>query len=141
MSPFAVLMVVVLAGCSATPPKSATAKPSVDPPVGAIVRKYAIQRSLQECKEKTLSEEQCRKSIDDAQQHLDSVNLRIEALLSDPTTNICDMVRWAGSCANPVYTLGDLADCLQTVPDRGEALNSGRFVLKLDPHGCPTDAK
>jgi len=54
---------------------------------------------------------------------------------------MCDVVRWTGSCNNPIYTLGDLADCLQVVPDRIEALNSGRFVLKLDSGGCPTDAK
>jgi hypothetical protein len=54
---------------------------------------------------------------------------------------VCDLIRWAGSCNNPIYTLGDLADCLQVAADRGEALNGGRFVLKLDSHGCPTDAK
>jgi hypothetical protein len=62
-------------------------------------------------------------------------------LLKDPKTNMCDLVRFAGSCANPIYTLEDLADCLQVAPDRGEALNSGRVVFKLDVHGCPTDAK
>ena len=40
------------------------------------------------------------------------------------------MVRWAGACANPIYTLGDLADCLQLTPDGAEAVNSGRFVLQ-----------
>ena len=98
-----------------------------------------MQRAVEECKVAGLSELQCDKSIENAKQHLDSVNDRIEALLKDPKTNLCDLVRWAGSCNNPVCTLGDLADCLQTAADRGEALNSGRFTLNLDPHGCPTD--
>jgi hypothetical protein len=96
---------------------------------------------LQECTAGALSDEQCKKSIADAEQHLERDNARLEALLKDPKTNMCDLVRWAGSCSNPIYTLGDLADCLQVAADRGEALNSGRFVLKLDSHGCPTDAK
>jgi hypothetical protein len=135
-----VLLVAIIAACSSGPLKrEAAPQPSVDPPVGAILRQYAIQRSLQECKVNALSEEQCKKSIDEAQKHLDNVNARIEVLLKDSKTNLCDLVRFAGSCANPIYTLGDLADCLQVSPDRGEALNSGRFVLKLDSHGCPTD--
>jgi hypothetical protein len=136
-----VIMVVVAIGCSATPPKNETVKPSVDPPVGAILRQYAIVRSLQECKVNALTDEQCKKSIDDAQRHLDSVDARIDILLKDPRTNMCDLVRWAGACANPIYTLGDLADCLQTTPDMAEALNSGRFIFKRDAHGCSTDAK
>jgi hypothetical protein len=44
------MMVLMATGCSATLPKSETAKPSVDPSVGTILREYAIQRSLQECK-------------------------------------------------------------------------------------------
>lgn len=135
------MIVVIATGCSATPQKSETATGSLDPPIGAILRQYAIQRSRQECNAKSLSDEQCKKSIDDAQRHLDGVNARIEVLLKDPKTNLCDLVRFAGSCANPVYTLGDLADCLQVSADRAEALNSGRFVLKIDAHGCPTDAK
>jgi len=94
---------------------------------------------MEECKVAGLNELQCDKSIESARQHLDGVNDRIELLLKSPKTNLCDLVRWAGSCNNPVYTLGDLADCLQTAADRGEALNSGRFTLNLDPHGCPTD--
>jgi hypothetical protein len=136
------LLIATVTACSSVPPKQEAApQPSVDPPIGAILRKYAIERSLQECKVNALSDQQCAKSIDDAQRHLDSVNARIEALLKDPKTNMCDLVRFAGSCANPIYTLGDLADCLQVSPDRGESLNTGRFVLKLDSHGCPTDAK
>ncbi len=136
-----VIIVVIATGCSATPQKNETATPSIDPPIGAILRQYAIQRSLQECKAKALNDERCKQSIDHDQRHLESVNARMEVLLMDPRTNLCDLVRFAGSCANPVYTLGDLADCLQVSPDRAEALNSGRFVLKVDPHGCPTDAK
>jgi hypothetical protein len=67
--------------------------------------------------------------------------LSIGVLRNDPKTNLCDLVRWAGSCNNPNYTLGDLADCLQVAADRGEALNSGRFTLKLDSRGCPTDTQ
>jgi len=71
------------------------------------------------------------------QQHLDSLNTRIiEVLLKNPKTNMCDLARCAGSCNNLVYALGDLADCLQVAADRGEALNDGRFVLKLDLHGA-----
>jgi hypothetical protein len=136
------LLTVIIAACSSGSPKrEAAPQPSLDPPVGAILRQYAIQRSLQECKVNALSDEQCKKSIDDAQMHLDNVNARIEVLLKDPKTNMCDLVRFSGSCANPIYTLGDLADCLQVSPDRAEALNSRRFVFKLDSHGCPTDPK
>jgi hypothetical protein len=54
---------------------------------------------------------------------------------------MCDLLRVTGACANTIYTMGDLADCLQLGPDRGEALNSRRFVFKLDAKGCPTDSK
>lgn len=100
-----------------------------------------MQRSHEECKVKSLSDEQCQKSLDAAEQHLENVNARIEALLKDPRTNMCDVVRFVSACGNPIYTLGDLADCLPITPDRGEAPNSGRFTLKLDSQGCPTDAK
>jgi hypothetical protein len=72
---------------------------------------------------------------------LDGVEARIDALRQDPKTNLCDLVRWSGSCGSPDYTLGDLADCLQVAADRGEALNAGRFTFKLDSRGCPTDAQ
>lgn len=138
----AALLVMLIPACSSSPSKRETAvNPNADPPLGAILRQYAIQRSRQECKVNALSDEQCQKSIDDAQRHLDSVDARIEILLKDPRTNMCDLVRSAGACANPIYTLGDLADCLQIAPDRGEPLDSGRFIFKLDSHGCPTDAK
>src|SRR3981081_1530676 len=135
-------LAVIAAACSAQPPKHDTlqARPG-ETPIGAIIRRYAVQRSDEECKAKGLNEEQCNKSLESAQQHLESVNARIEALLIEPKTNLCDLVRWAGSCNNPIYTLGDLADCLQVAADRGEALNRGQFTLKLDPHGCPTDGK
>jgi hypothetical protein len=43
-------MIVMITACSARPSKPETAQqPSVDPPVGTILRQYAIQRSLQEC--------------------------------------------------------------------------------------------
>jgi hypothetical protein len=135
-------LIVIIAACSSGPPKrEAGTQPNVDPPLGTILQRYAIQRSLQECKVNALTDEQCKKSIDDAQRHLDRVDARIEILLKDPRTNMCDLVRWAGACANPVYTLGDLADCLQTTPDMAEALNSGRFVFKRDAHGCSTDTR
>jgi len=133
---------LIFTACSTQPPKRDGAQPSErDTPIGTIFRQYAVQRSLQECKVNTVSDEQCSKSLESAQQHLESVNARIEVLLKDPKTNMCDLVRWTGTCSNPIYTLGDLADCLQVAADRGEALNSGRFVLKLDSRGCPTDAK
>lgn len=136
------LAIMAVAGCSSGPPKREGAPPfRVDPPVGTVLRRYAMQRSVQECKVNALDDQQCKMSIDDAQRHLDDVDARLEALLKDPKTNLCDLVRWVGSCANPIYTLGDLADCLQVAPDRGEALNSGRFVLALDPYGCPTNSK
>jgi hypothetical protein len=135
------MVFVIAAGCSQSPKRDTAQAPKRDTPIGTILKLHAVQRSLEACKASAVSENQCRKSLEDAQQHLDIVNARIEALLNDPRTNMCDVVRWAGSCNNPVYTLGDLADCLQIVPDRIEALNSGRFVLKLDSGGCPTDAK
>jgi hypothetical protein len=96
---------------------------------------------LEECKANGVSDVECNASIAKAQAHLQNVNDRLEVLLKDPKTNMCDLVRWTGACNNPIYTLGDLADCLQSSADRGEALNSGRFTLKLDSHGCPTDQK
>lgn len=132
---------VLATGCSQSPKRDTAQTSKPDTPIGTILRRHAVQRSLEACKASAVGDSQCRKSLEDAQRHLDSVNARIEALLNDPRTNLCDVVRWAGSCNNPVYTLGDLADCLQVVPDRIEALNSGRFVLKLDSGGCPTDAK
>jgi hypothetical protein len=129
------------AGCSQSPKRDAEQLPKRDTPIGTILRLHAIQRSLEACKANAVSESQCRKSLETDQQHLDSVNARIETLLKDPRTNMCDVVRWAGSCNNPIYNLGDLADCLQVAPDRIEALNSGRFVFKVDSAGCPTDAK
>jgi len=131
----------IAAGCSQSPKRDVEQVPKRDTPIGTILRLHAVQRSLEACKANGVSESQCRRSLDTDQQHLDSVNARIEALLMDSRTNMCDMVRWVGSCNNPIYSLGDLADCLQVVPDRIEALNSGRFVLKLDSGGCPTDAK
>jgi hypothetical protein len=96
------VLIVMLTACSSSPPKRDTAQqPSVDPPLGTILRQFAIQRSLQECKVNTLSVEQCKKSVDDAQQHLDSINARIEVLLKNPKTNMCDLARWAGSVATP----------------------------------------
>jgi hypothetical protein len=137
-----VFFAVIATACSVQPTKHDTPQPPTrETPIGAIIRRYAVKRSYEECKAKGLNEEQCSKSLESAQQHLESVNARIEALLGDPKTNLCDLVRWAGSCNNPVYTLGDLADCLQVSADRGEALNRGQFTLKLDPHGCPTDNK
>jgi|SRR5882724_8382648 len=136
------LVTAIASACSMQPPKHDTAQqPKRDTPIGTILKRYAVQRSLEECNVTSVSDEQCRKSLQSAQQHLESVNARIEILLTDPKTNMCDLVRWAGSCNNPVYTVGDLADCLQAAADRGEALNSGRFVLELDSHMCPTDAK
>ena|SRR5258708_16439157 len=136
------LVTLILTACSIQPPKRDTTQQTQrDAPIGTILRQYAVQRSLQECKVNSVSDGQCSKSLESAKQHLESVNARIEALLIDPKTNMCDLVRWAGSCNNPIYTLGDLADCLQVAADRGEALNNGRFVLKLDSRGCPTDAK
>jgi hypothetical protein len=137
----AIALVTVIA-CSIQPLKrDAAQQPKRDTPIGTILRRHALQRSLEQCKANSLSDQQCSKSLASDQQHLESVNVRIEILLEDPKTNMCDLVRFAGSCNNPIYTLGDLADCLQVTADRGEALNSGRFVLKLDSHGCPTDAK
>jgi hypothetical protein len=135
-----VFLAVIATACSVQPTKHDTLQPPTrETPIGTIIRRYAVQRSNEECKAKGLNEEQCIEALESAQRHLESVNTRIEALLSDPKTNLCDLVRWAGSCNNPVYTLGDLADCLQVSADRGEALNRGQFTLKLDPHGCPTD--
>ena len=135
-----VFLVVLTTACSIqSAQKTGSQQPDHDTPIGTILRRFATQRAAEECKVAGLSELQCDESIQSSRQHLDSVNDRIELLLKNPKTNLCDLVRWAGSCSNPVYTLGDLADCLQTVSDRGEALNSGRFTLNLDPHGCPTD--
>lgn len=135
-----VFLIVLTTACSIQPVKThVLQQPTRDPPIGTILRRFATQRAAEECKVAGLSEPQCDRSIESAKQHLDSVIDRIEALLKDPKTNLCDLVRWAGSCNNPVYALGDLADCLQAAADRGEALNSGRFTLNLDPHGCPTD--
>lgn len=135
------VLIVTLSACSSPPPKPVAQQAIVDPPLGTILRQFAIQRSLQECKTNDLGDDQCKKSIRDAQERLERENARIEILLKDPRTNMCDLVRWVGSCSNPIYTLGDLADCVQVAADRGEALNSGRFVLKLDSRNCPTDAK
>lgn len=138
----AALVTAMTSACVIQPPRHDTAQqPKRDTPIGTILKRYATQRSLEECKVTSLSGEQCRKSLESDQQHLESVNARIEILLTDPKTNMCDLVRWAGSCNNTIYTVGDLADCLQTAADRGEALNSGRFVLKLDSQMCPTDTK
>jgi hypothetical protein len=130
---------VILAACSAQPGKRVV-EPSRarDTPIGTVLEQFAIQRSYQECETKNLSEEECKKSLDEAKQHLASVNVRIEALLKDPRTNRCDMVRFLGRCEDPGNTLGDLADCLQATPDRGEAINSGRVAFNLDSRGCPT---
>jgi hypothetical protein len=117
------LIVLALVTANTT---ACSVQPKRDTPIGTILRRYAVQRSLEECKINKLSDELCSKSLDSAQQHLDSVNARIEILLKNPKTNLRDLVRWAGSCNNPIYTLGDLADCLQVGADRGEALNSGR---------------
>jgi hypothetical protein len=136
------LLIMTVNACTSGPPKREAAhQPTVDPPIGKILRRFAIERSFQECKAKSLSDEQCKKSIDDAQKHLDSVNARLDVVLKDPKTNMCDLVRFSAACTTPIHTLGDLADCLQLLPDRAEALNSGRFVFKLDSRGCPTDAK
>lgn len=135
------LLIVIIAACSSGSPKREVApQPTGDSTVGAILRQYATQRSLQECQSNALTDEQCKKSIDDGQRHLDSVYARIDVLLNDPKTNMCDLVRFAKACADPSYTLTDWADCMQVLPDRGEALNSGRFVFKVDSHGCPTGA-
>jgi hypothetical protein len=136
-----VLMAVIGTACSNRPSKRDTVQQPISPdtPIGSILRRYALQRSVEECKANGLSDSDCSASIAKAQAHLQNVNERLETLLKDPKTNMCDLVRWAGACNNPLYTLGDLADCLQTSADRGEALNSGRFTLKLDSHGCPTD--
>jgi hypothetical protein len=137
------LMAVLLAACSTSPAKPDSAHPPSpsESAIGQILRQHAVQRSLEQCKENALSDADCSATIAKAQAHLDSVNGRLEILAKDTKTNMCDLVRWAGSCNNPIYTLGDLADCLQTAVDRGEALNSGRFTLNLDTHGCPTDRK
>jgi hypothetical protein len=138
----ALVIAAITAGCSTPTPKAETLqKVNRDALIGTILRRHAVQRSLEDCKVSGVNMEQCNTSLNAAQKHLDSVNDRIEVLLKDPKTNMCDLVRWAGSCNNPIYTLGDLADCLQVAADRGEALNSGRFTLKVDSHGCPTDAK
>jgi hypothetical protein len=135
-------VIVIATACSTQPPnRDAAQQPKRDTPIGTILRRHAALRSLEQCKENSLSDEKCHMSLERDQQHLENVNARIETLLEDPRTNMCDLVRFAGSCNNPIYTLGDLADCLQVTADRGEALNSGRFVLKLDSHNCPTDAK
>jgi hypothetical protein len=137
------LVAVIGTACSAPPSKhdSVQQSGSQDTPIGLILRRYAVQRSLEECKANGVSDAECNASIAKAQAHLQNVNDRLEVLLKDPKTNMCDLVRWTGACNNPIYTLGDLADCLQSSADRGEALNSGRFTLKLDSHGCPTDQK
>jgi hypothetical protein len=136
------LLTVMTTACSVEPDRRDTVQRlNRDPPIGEILRVNSLQRSGEECKVNKISDEQCIKSRESSQQHLDSVTARIEALLKDTKTNMCDLVRWAGSCNNPDYTLGDLADCLQVAADRGEALNAGRFILKLDSHGCPTDSK
>jgi hypothetical protein len=139
---FVLAACAILAGCTgrATKPPAAPATAG-DTPIGTIVRGYAIERSHQECQAKNLSAEECQQKLDAAQQHLDSVNARIEALLKDPRTNKCDMVKFIGACVDPVNTLGDLADCLQVTPDRGEAINSGRVAFNLDSRGCPTSNK
>ena len=130
---------VILAACSALPSKRAAEPPPAPAtPIGTILEEFAIQRSYQECKVQNLSEEECKKSLDAAKQHLASVNARIEALLKDPRTNKCDMVRFLGRCEDPGNTLGDLADCLQATADRGEAINSGRVAFNYDSLGCPT---
>jgi hypothetical protein len=132
------LTAMFAAACSTTPTKSDTVK---DSPIGEILRQHARQRSFEECKANGMSSADCSASIAKAQAHLQNVNERLEALLKDPRTNMCDLVRWTGACNNPIYTLGDLADCLQSSADRGEALNSGRFTLNVDSQGCPTDRK
>lgn len=127
-------------GCVAQRPTSDSAHPDEhDTPIGTILQRYAVQRSREECKVNNINEERCQKFLEIDQQRLNVVNARIEALLVDSKTNLCDLVRFAGACNNPLYTLGDLADCLQVSADRGEALNSGRFVLRLDAHGCATE--
>jgi hypothetical protein len=135
------LMAVIGTACSTPPGKRDTVQQLTlpDTPIGLILRRHAFQRSLEECKANAVSDPDCSASIAKAQAHLQNVNGRLETLLKDPKTNMCDLVRWTGACNNPTYTLGDLADCLQSSADRGEALNSGRFTLKLDSHGCPTD--
>jgi hypothetical protein len=139
------LTTLLVTACSTPPKREAVQQPnqpdSPETPVGLILHRYALQRSQEECKEKGKSEADCSTSIAEAQAHLQSVNQRLDALLKDPKTNMCDLVRWTGACHNPILTVGDLADCLQTSADRGEALNSGRFILRLDEHGCPTDRK
>jgi hypothetical protein len=135
------LVFAIAAACSQSPKRDVEQLPRRDTPIGTILRLHAVQRSLEACRANAISESQCRKALETDQRHLDSVNARIEALLQDPRTNMCDVVRWTGSCNNPSYNLGDLADCLQVVPDRIEALNSGRFPLKVDSAGCPTDTK
>ncbi|MBS0380745.1 MAG: hypothetical protein JSS29_19870 [Proteobacteria bacterium] len=109
-----------------------------DTPIGAILREYATERSYQDCQARDISAEDCKARIAAEQQHLDSVNARIDALLKDPRTNRCDMVRFLGRCEDPRNMLGDLADCLQVTPDREEAINSGRVAFNLDSRGCPT---
>jgi hypothetical protein len=135
------LLILTMVACSSGSPKREVAPPpSGDSNAGEILRQYAIQRSLQECQKNALTDEQCKKSVDDGQKHLDSVYARIDVLLKDPKTNMCDLVRFVRACADTDYTLADWADCMQVLPDRGEALNSERFVFKLNSRGCPTGA-
>jgi hypothetical protein len=83
---FAAPLIVLLTACSTPKPKSETAQqPIIEPAVGTIMRRFAIERSLQECKTKNLIDVECKKWIDDAERHLESVNARIDALLPRST--------------------------------------------------------
>jgi hypothetical protein len=54
------LVNLVFTACSTQLPKRDAAQPSKrDTPIGTIFRQYAVQRSLQECKVNTVSDEQC----------------------------------------------------------------------------------
>jgi hypothetical protein len=125
---FAIAFIVAITtACAQAPKHDAAQSPKRDTPIGTILRDHAVQRSLEQCKAKNVVADECSKSLANAQQHLDAVNARIEALLKDPRTNGCDLVRFVGSCNNPGYSLDDLADCLQVAPDRAIAHMSLRW--------------
>jgi hypothetical protein len=113
------LMAIIGAACSTLPSRRDTVQQPgpQDTPIGLILRRYALRRSLEECKANGMSGADCDASIAKAQAHLQNVNDRLEILPKDPKTNMCDLVRWTGGCNNPIYTLGDLADCLQSSAD------------------------
>lgn len=136
------LLAVLVAACATSPKHDVGPQPNaLDPPIGQILSEFALRRSMQECKEHAVSSVNCSATLAKAEAHLQTANERLAALLKDPRTNLCDLVRWAGSCNNPIYTVGDLADCIESSAERGEAMNSGRFPMALDSKGCPTDRK